>query len=446
MRARSSDYPRRHVDPDVVACLACPLEAQGRDREDAHARAVRAGSRSGSRGCRREACGVFVDYSKHRDHRRDAEAPRSRSRRRPRSRAGATGCSPARRSTAPRTAPCCTSRCATASNRPILVDGKDVMPDVNAVLAKMRDFTERVRSGAWKGHTGKTITDIVNIGIGGSDLGPVMVTEALRPYWKRGLRRALRLERRRHAHRRDAEARSTRSARCSSSPRRPSRRRRRSTNAKSARAWLLEKLGVDHERRREALRRAVDQRQGGRRVRHRHREHVRVLGLGRRPLLAVERHRPVDRVRHRHGQLRGAARRRPRDGRALPHRAAREEPAGRSSRLLGVWYANFFGAETHAILPYDQYLHRFAAYFQQGDMESNGKRVDRAGPRRSPTTRPARSSGASPAPTASTPSTSSSTRARGSSRATSSRRSRRTTRSATTTRSCSRTSSRRPRR
>ncbi|HEY0190087.1 MAG TPA: hypothetical protein VGC42_03130, partial [Kofleriaceae bacterium] len=74
------------------------------------------------------------------------------------------------------------------SNRPVLVDGKDVMPEVNAVLAKMRGFTERLRSGAWKGHTGQTITDVVNIGIGGSDLGPVMVTEALRPYWKADLR------------------------------------------------------------------------------------------------------------------------------------------------------------------------------------------------------------------------------------------------------------------
>src|ERR1700738_1876921 len=74
------------------------------------------------------------------------------------------------------------------ANRPILVDGKDVMPEVRAVLAKMRAFTEQVRSGAWKGHTGKRITDVVNIGIGGSDLGPVMATEALRPYWQRGLR------------------------------------------------------------------------------------------------------------------------------------------------------------------------------------------------------------------------------------------------------------------
>src|SRR5258708_15014808 len=73
------------------------------------------------------------------------------------------------------------------SNRPILVDGKNVMPEVNAVLAKMRAFTDRVRSGVWKGHTGKRITDVVNIGIGGSDLGPVMATEALRPHWQKGL-------------------------------------------------------------------------------------------------------------------------------------------------------------------------------------------------------------------------------------------------------------------
>src|SRR3954453_1497391 len=74
------------------------------------------------------------------------------------------------------------------SNRPILVDGKDVMPEVNAVLAHMREFSEAIRSGSWKGYTGKAITDVVNIGIGGSDLGPVMATEALTPYSKPGLR------------------------------------------------------------------------------------------------------------------------------------------------------------------------------------------------------------------------------------------------------------------
>src|SRR5262249_55449054 len=72
-------------------------------------------------------------------------------------------------------------------NRPVMVDGKDVMPEVNAVLAKMRTFTDRVRSGGWTGYTGKSITHVVNIGIGGSDLGPVMATEALKPYGKRDL-------------------------------------------------------------------------------------------------------------------------------------------------------------------------------------------------------------------------------------------------------------------
>src|SRR6185295_13829132 len=74
------------------------------------------------------------------------------------------------------------------SNRPILVDGKDVMPEVNAVLAHMKEFSDAIRSGDWKGYTGKAITDVVNIGIGGSDLGPVMATEALKPYGKPGLR------------------------------------------------------------------------------------------------------------------------------------------------------------------------------------------------------------------------------------------------------------------
>ena len=112
------------------------------------------------------------------------------------------------------------------SNRPILVDGQDVMPDVNRVLAQMRRFSEAVRTGEWQGYTGKAITDVVNIGIGGSDLGPKMVTEALKPYGQPGLRRPLRLQRRRHRSRRDPEAASTRRRRCSWSPPRPSPPRR----------------------------------------------------------------------------------------------------------------------------------------------------------------------------------------------------------------------------
>ena len=151
-------------------------------------------------------------------------------------------------------------------------------------------------------------------------------------------------------------------------------------------------------------------------------------------------------LRHRHGPLRGAARRRPRDGRALPHRAAREEPARRSSACSASGTSNFFGAADArhpAVRPVHAPLRRLLPAGRHGE-QRQARRPRGALHRR--TTRPGPSSGASRAPTASTPSTSSSTRARASSRATFSRRSRRTTRSASTTTSCSRTSSRRPRR
>jgi glucose-6-phosphate isomerase len=135
----------------------------------------------------REACGVFVDYSKHRTtadtwkHLLGLAQHAQVERWRDRMFAGEPI-----NGTEGRAVLHVALR--NRSNRPILVGGKDVMPDVNAVLAKMRSFSERVRGGQWKGHTGKTITDIVNIGIGGSDLGPVMVTEALKSFSKRDLR------------------------------------------------------------------------------------------------------------------------------------------------------------------------------------------------------------------------------------------------------------------
>ena len=101
--------------------------------------------------------------------------------------AASTRCSAARRSTSPRTAPCCTSRCARREGASIVVDGEDVVPEVHAVLDRMADFADRVRSGEWTGHTGKRIRNVVNIGIGGSDLGPVMAYEALRHYSDRDL-------------------------------------------------------------------------------------------------------------------------------------------------------------------------------------------------------------------------------------------------------------------
>ncbi len=263
------------------------------------------------------------------------------------------------------------------SSRPILVDGKDVMPEVRAVLARMRQFVERLHSGAWRGATGETITDIVNIGIGGSDLGPVMVTEALRPYWRPGVR----------AH----FASNVDGTHIAEVLRRvdPARTlfiiasktfttQETLANARTARAWLLERLGAGPE--------AV--------ARHfvalsTNAAEVRAFGIdpqnmfefwdwvgGRYSLwsaigLSIACVLGMDAFE----ELLAGAHELDEHFRTAP--PAESLPV--TMALLGLWYANFFGAESHAILPYDQYLHRFAAYFQQGDMESNGKRVDRDG-------------------------------------------------------------------
>jgi glucose-6-phosphate isomerase len=263
------------------------------------------------------------------------------------------------------------------SNRPILVDGKDVMPDVNAVLAQMRDFTERVRSGAWRGHTDETITDLVNIGIGGSDLGPVMVTEALRPYGRPELRThfvsnvdgthiAETLRQVDPARTLFVVASKTFTT------------QETLTNAHTARTWLLDLAGGDEA----AIAKhfvAVSTNAG----------EVAAFGIdpanmfpfwdwvgGRYSLwsaigLSIALAIGMDRFE----ELLAGAHELDEHFRTAPL----PENLPVILAMLGVWYANFFGAETHAILPYDQYLHRFPAYLQQGDMESNGKRVDRDG-------------------------------------------------------------------
>jgi glucose-6-phosphate isomerase len=272
------------------------------------------------------------------------------------------------------------------SNRPILVDGADVMPLVNGVLAKMRSFTERLRSGAWKGHTNKSITDVVNIGIGGSDLGPVMVTEALRPYWKAEMRvhfvsnidgthLAETLERVDPERTLFIVASKTFTT------------QETLTNATSARAWLLDKLGAGNEavakhfvalstNAKEVAGFGIDTANmfefwdwvGGRY------SLWSAIGLSIACVIGMD---------HFEELLAGGH-----DMDEHFRTAPLAENLPVILGMLGVWYANFFGAETHAILPYDQYLHRFAAYFQQGDMESNGKTVDRQGHRVDYTTGP----------------------------------------------------------
>jgi glucose-6-phosphate isomerase len=263
------------------------------------------------------------------------------------------------------------------SSRPVLVDGEDVMPGIEAVLARVRDLTDRVRSGAWKGHTGKAITDVVNIGIGGSDLGPVMVTEALRPYWKPGLQAHF-VSNVDGTHLAETLKRLDPETALFVVASKSFTTQETLTNARSARQWLLDQLGGDEaavakhfvalSTNAEAVTAfGIDPNNmfefwswvGGRY------SLCSAIGLSIAAVIGMDRFEELlDGAHEVDEHLRSAP-------------LAQNIPVVLA--LLGVWYHNFFGAPTHAILPYDQYLHRFAAYFQQGDMESNGKRVDRQG-------------------------------------------------------------------
>ncbi|BCR03864.1 glucose-6-phosphate isomerase [Desulfuromonas versatilis] len=258
------------------------------------------------------------------------------------------------------------------SNRPIRVEGEDVMPGVNAVLAKMRTFSERVRSGAWLGFTGKPISDVVNIGIGGSDLGPLMVTEALKPYGRGGLRVHF-----------VSNVDGTHIAE-TLRPLNPETTlfliasktfttQETMANAESAKRWLLEAAGAPQQVAKHFVAISTNA------------EKVIAFGIdgqnmfefwdwvgGRYSLwsaigLSIALYIGMDNFE----ELLAGAHAADEHFRSAPL----EGNIPVVMALLGIWYNNFFGAQSHAILPYDQYLHRFPAYFQQGDMESNGKRV-----------------------------------------------------------------------
>jgi len=264
------------------------------------------------------------------------------------------------------------------ANTPVYENGKDVMPEVNAVLAKMKGFAEQVRSGAWKGFTGKRITDIVNIGIGGSDLGPVMVTECLRPYAQPDLRVHF-----------VSNVDGTHIAE-TLKPLDPETTlfmiasktfttQETMTNAFSARDWFLKRAMDSAHVARHFV--AVSTNTAKVKEFGIHPDNMFVfwdwvggryslwsaIGLSIACFVGFERF--VDLLAGAHAM----------------DKHFRETPFDRNIpvilALLGIWYTNFFGAETEAILPYDQYMHRFPAYFQQGNMESNGKSVNRAGAR-----------------------------------------------------------------
>lgn len=262
------------------------------------------------------------------------------------------------------------------SNTPILVDGKDVMPEVNSVLAHMKDFSNQIRSGAWKGFTGKVITDIVNIGIGGSDLGPVMVTEALKPFSKRDLRVHFvsNIDGTHLAENLRSLCPETTLFIVAS---KTFTTQETITNAHSARDWFLAHakdpahiakhfvaLSTNKE---EVAKFGIDVRNmfefwdwvGGR--------YSLWSAIGLSIALSIG-------MDHFEEMLAGAH---AVDQHFLNTPLEKNIPA--IMGLLGVWYNNFFGAQSQAILPYDQYMHRFSAYFQQGDMESNGKSVTKEG-------------------------------------------------------------------
>lgn len=261
------------------------------------------------------------------------------------------------------------------SNTPIIVDGKDVMPEVNAVLAKMKKFCERVIGGEWKGYTGKTITDVVNIGIGGSDLGPYMVTEALKPYKNHLSMHFVSNVDGTHI----AETLKTLNPETTLFlvASKTFTTQETMTNAHSARDWFLKSAGDEAH----VAKHFAALSTNGKAVGEFGIDTANMFEFwdwvgGRYSLwsaigLSIALSIGFDNFE----QLLSGAH-------AMDQHFANtpiEQNLPVQLALIGIWYNNFFGAETEAILPYDQYMHRFPAYFQQGNMESNGKYVDRNG-------------------------------------------------------------------
>ncbi len=262
------------------------------------------------------------------------------------------------------------------ANTPIMVDGQDVMPGINAVLDHMRDFSEQIGAGTWKGHTGEAITDIVNIGIGGSDLGPVMVTEALKPYARPNIRvHFVSNVDGVHIYETLQQVRPETTLFMIAS--KTFTTQETMTNANSARQWFLDNGGTTGGIARHFVAISTNEKA----VTEFGIDAANMFGFwdwvgGRYSLwsaigLSIACYLGFD---HFADLLAG--------GHAMDEHFRHtplEENIPVTLALLGIWYNNFYGAQSQAILPYDQYMHRFAAYFQQGDMESNGKSVDRNG-------------------------------------------------------------------
>jgi glucose-6-phosphate isomerase len=261
------------------------------------------------------------------------------------------------------------------SNSPVAVDGNDVMPDINAVLEKMKGFSEKIIGGEWKGYSGKAITDVVNIGIGGSDLGPVMVTEALKPYKNHlNLHFVSNVD---GTHIAEVFKKINPETTLFLIASKTFTTQETMANAHSARDWFWANGGSSEAVAKHFVAVSTNEKLvtafgidaenmfgfwdwvGGR--------YSLWSAIGLSIILSVGFDNFIELLEGAHAMDRHF------------RTADFNENIPVILALLGIWYNNFYGAETQAILPYDQYMHRFAAYFQQGDMESNGKYVGRDG-------------------------------------------------------------------
>jgi glucose-6-phosphate isomerase len=262
------------------------------------------------------------------------------------------------------------------SGNPVITDGKDVMPGIRAVLEQMRHCCNRIHSGEWKGYTGKRIRYIVNIGIGGSDLGPLMVTEALKAYQQEGIESFF-VSNVDGTHIAETLKKVQADETLFLIASKTFTTQETMTNAHTARTWFLKAAGEEAHIAKHFAALSTNEKA------------VTAFGIapenmfgfwdwvgGRYSLwsavgLSIALSIGYD---HFEALLRGAEEA---DIHFKETRFDKNIPV--LMALIGIWYTNFFGAQTEAILPYDQYLHRFAAYFQQGNMESNGKYIDRNG-------------------------------------------------------------------
>ncbi|MFH1848548.1 MAG: glucose-6-phosphate isomerase [Candidatus Omnitrophota bacterium] len=262
------------------------------------------------------------------------------------------------------------------SNAPIVINGQDIMSDINAVLGQMEEFSKKIISGKWKGYTGSPITDIVNIGIGGSDLGPVMVTEALKPYKKPNINAHF-VSNVDGTHIAETLKKLNPQTTLFMIASKTFTTQETMTNANTAKEWFLGAAKNKSYIKKHFAAISTN------------REKVKEFGIdpanmfvfwdwvgGRYSLWSAIGLSIACSVGFENfAQLL--------EGAHAMDKHFRETPLERNIpvilALIGVWYNNFFGAETEAILPYDQYMRRFPAYFQQGNMESNGKCMDRSG-------------------------------------------------------------------